>query len=194
VRKKGKVSQSLFHGAIGLGLQVTRLKQAGKPIPPHLAIPLALADRLVFSTIRKRLGGRLRVAASGAAPLGKDLADFFGAIGLPLIEGYGLTEGGVLTLNPLDKPRSGSIGRALAGVQLRLAEDGELLAKAGCIFQGYYNDPAATAAVLRDGWLHTGDIAEIDSDGYVYITGRKKELIARKSIRRASRASSKPSR
>jgi long-chain acyl-CoA synthetase len=96
---------------------------------------------------------------------------------MPLIEGYGLTEGGVLTLNPLDRPKSGSIGVALPGVELRLAEDGELLAKSATLFAGYYKDPASTAAVLRDGWLCTGDIAEVDSGGYVYITGRKKELI-----------------
>jgi long-chain acyl-CoA synthetase len=138
---------------------------------------LALADRVVFAKIRDRLGGRLRIAASGAAPLGRELADFYSAIGLPLIEGYGLTEGGVAALNPVERPRSGSIGKPLPGVDFRLAEDGELLIKSPCLFSGYYKDPAATAAVLRDGWLYTGDIAEIDADGYVFITGRKKELI-----------------
>ena len=119
----------------------------------------------------------MRIAASGAAPLGKDLGRFYAAIGMPLIEGYGLTEGGVLTLNPLHRPKSGSIGVTLPGVQLRLAEDGELLVKSATLFAGYHRDPVATAAVLRDGWLYTGDIAELDSEGYVYITGRKKELI-----------------
>ena len=138
---------------------------------------LKIADRLVFSKIRERLGGRIRIAASGAAPLGKDLARFYAAIGMPLIEGYGLTEGGVVCLNPIDRPKSGSIGKKLPGVELRLAEDGELLVKSPALFSGYYNDPEATKSVLRDGWLHTGDIAEIDPDGYVYITGRKKELI-----------------
>lgn len=177
VRKKNQISQKLFHGALGLGLHIGKLRMAGKPVPGHLKAPLRMADRLVFSKIRDRLGGRLRIAASGAAPLGKDLGDFFAAIGLPLIEGYGLTEGGVLTMNPLTHPKPGSIGKALPGVELRLAEDGELVAKAPCLFSGYYNDPEATAAVIRDGWLYTGDIAEIDSEGYVYITGRKKELI-----------------
>jgi len=109
--------------------------------------------------------------------LGKELGRFYAAIGMPLIEGYGLTEGGVLTLNPLDRPKSGSIGVTLPGVELRLAEDGELLVKSATLFSGYYKDPASTAAVLRDGWLYTGDIAEFDSEKYVYITGRKKELI-----------------
>ena len=177
VRKKNQLSQRLFYSAVGLGLYVGRLQMAGKPVPGHLRAPWKLAQRLVFSKIRERLGGRLRVAASGAAPLGKDLASFFAAVGMPLVEGYGLTEGGVVTLNPLDRPKSGSIGKALPGVELRLAEDGELLVKSPALFSGYYRDPEATASVLRDGWLYTGDIAEIDDEGYVYITGRKKELI-----------------
>jgi long-chain acyl-CoA synthetase len=177
VKKKSGVARKLFHGAVGLGSEVARLREEGKPVPKWMQNTLKLAERLVFSKIRARLGGRLRIAASGAAPLGKELARFYAAIGMPLIEGYGLTEGGVLTLNPLDRPKSGSIGVALPGVELRLAEDGELLVKSATNFAGYYNDPASTAAVLRDGWLYTGDIAEVDSLGYVYITGRKKELI-----------------
>jgi long-chain acyl-CoA synthetase len=138
---------------------------------------LKIADRMVFQKIRARLGGRLRVAASGAAPLGRDLAQFYEAIGLPLIEGYGLTEGGVASLNPIDRPKPGSIGKPLPGVEMKIGADGELLIKSPCLFSGYFKDPETTAAVLRDGWLHTGDIAEIDKDGYIYITGRKKELI-----------------
>jgi long-chain acyl-CoA synthetase len=117
------------------------------------------------------------VPASGAAPLSKDLAEFYEAIGMPLVEGYGLTEGGVATLNPIDQPKPGSIGRPLPGVEVRIAGDGELLVKSPCLFSGYLNDPETTAEVLRDGWLHTGDIAHIDGDGFVFITGRKKELI-----------------
>jgi long-chain acyl-CoA synthetase len=156
---------------------VGRLREACKPVPKWMQTSLKLADRLVFSKIRARLGGRLRIAASGAAPLGPELARFYASIGMPLIEGYGLTEGGVTCLNPIDRPKPGSIGIALPGVKLRLADDGELLIKGPTLFAGYHKDPASTASVLRDGWLYTGDIAEIDSAGYVYITGRKKELI-----------------
>jgi len=177
IKKRGAISRKMFHGAVGLGAEVARLREEGKPVPKTMLALLKIADRLVFSKIRTRLGGRIRFAASGAAPLGKDLARFYAAIGMPLIEGYGLTEGGVVCFNPLDRPKSGSIGVKLPGVELRLAEDGELLIKSPALFSGYFSDPAATEAVLRDGWLYSGDIAEIDADGYVYITGRKKELI-----------------
>jgi long-chain acyl-CoA synthetase len=177
VKKRGAISRKLFHGAVGLGAEVSRLREEGKRVPKPMLASLKIAERLVFSKIRARLGGRLRVAASGAAPLGRDLARFYSAIGMPLIEGYGLTEGGVVCLNPVDRPKSGSIGVKMPGVELRLAEDGELLINSPTLFAGYYKDPEATAAVLRDGWLYTGDIAEIDAEGYVYITGRKKELI-----------------
>jgi long-chain acyl-CoA synthetase len=139
---------------------------------------LKVVDKLVFSKIRERLGGRIRIAASGAAPLGKDLAEFYAAIGIPLIEGYGLTEAGVLCFNPLERPKPGSIGVLLPDIQARLTVDGELQVKTPCIFKGYYMDEAATRSVLdEDGWFSTGDIAEVDADGYWYITGRKKELI-----------------
>jgi long-chain acyl-CoA synthetase len=177
VKKKSAVARKMFHGAVGLGAEVSRLREEGKPVPKSMLAMLRIADWLVFSKIRTRLGGRIKVAASGAAPLGKDLARFYAAIGMPLIEGYGLTEGGVVCLNPVERPKSGSIGIRMPCVELRLAEDGELLVKSPTLFSGYYDDPAATAAVLRDGWLYTGDIAEIDPEGYVYITGRKKELI-----------------
>ncbi len=167
----------MFYGAVGLGAEVARLREEDRPVPKTMLSLLKIADRVAFSKIRTRLGGRLRLAASGAAPLGKDLARFYAAIGMPLIEGYGLTEGGVVCLNPLHRPKSGSIGVRLPGVDLRLAEDGELLIQSPTLFSGYLNDPAATNAVLRDGWLYSGDIAEFDADGYVYITGRKKELI-----------------
>ena len=177
MKKKSLLQQRIFHGAVGIGSEAARLRQEGKPIPGWMSAALKLADRLVFSKIRDRLGGKIRVAASGAAPLGKDLAQFYAAIGLPIHEGYGLTEGGVATLNPIGRSKFGSIGKPLPGVEVKLADDGELMLKSMSNFSGYFNDPVSTAAVLRDGWLYTGDIAEFDSEGYVYITGRKKDLI-----------------
>jgi long-chain acyl-CoA synthetase len=177
IRKRNLATRQLFYGSLGLGLKASRLRHEGKAIPGWLASSLKLADRAVFSKIRERLGGRLRMAASGAAPLGRDLAHFYEAIGMPLIEGYGLTEGGVTALNPLDRPKPGSIGKALPGVELKLGPDNELLIKSPTLFSRYYQDDASTAMVLKDGWLATGDIAEVDSEGYIYITGRKKELI-----------------
>ena len=177
IRKRPAAVRKLFYMGVGLGSEASRRRQQGKAVPAWMRTALGGFDRIMFAKIRERLGGRIRVAASGAAPLGKDLSEFYAAIGLPLIEGYGLTEGGVAALNPLDRPKSGSIGKLLPGVEARLEEDGELLLRGPCLFSGYFNDPAATAAVLRDGWLVTGDIAEIDADGYLYITGRKKELI-----------------
>jgi long-chain acyl-CoA synthetase len=177
IKKKSPLQQKIFHGAVGIGLEASRLRQQGKPIPGWMTPLLKVADRLVYSKIRDRLGGRIRIAASGAAPLGKELAQFYGAIGMPLIEGYGLTEGGVVSLNPLDRPKFGSIGKPLPLVEFKIGEDGELLIRSPFNFIGYFNDPEATASVLRDNWLATGDIGEMDEDGYLYITGRKKELI-----------------
>jgi len=182
VKKRPPVLRKLFHGALGLGLEVARYRQEGKPAPKWMVRALKAANKLVFSKIRQRLGGRLRIAASGAAPLGKELAEFFAAVGMPLIEGYGLTEAGVLSFNPLDRPKPGSIGKALPGVEMRIAEDGELQVRSPCVFMGYYRDEAATSSVLsEDGWFSTGDIGEVDEDGYWFITGRKKELIVSSS-------------
>jgi len=175
--KRPRWVQRLFEAALALGRQAVRRRERGQPVAAWRRLLLALADRFIFRQVRARFGRRIRVCGSGSAPLGRELAEFFTAIGLPLVEGYGLTEGGVVTLNPLDRPRAGSIGRPLPGVEACLAEDGELLLRGPTLFSGYYRDPAATAAVLRNGWLHTGDLAEIDPDGYLYITGRKKELI-----------------
>jgi long-chain acyl-CoA synthetase len=178
IRKRPAVARKIFYGALGIGLEAARYRQEGRPLPLWLSRLMKVADKLVFSKVRSRLGGRIRVAASGAAPLGKDLAEFFGAINLPLVEGYGLTEAGVICFNPLDRPKPGSIGKVLPGIEVRLAEDGELQVRTPCIFKGYYRDEEATRSVLSaDGWFSTGDIAEVDSDGYWYITGRKKEVI-----------------
>jgi long-chain acyl-CoA synthetase len=178
LRKRPAVARKAFYGALGMALAAANYKHQGKSVPARIRLPLKVADRLFFQKVRARFGGRLAIAASGAAPLSKELAEFYEAIGMPLVEGYGLTEGGVVTLNPLDRPKAGSIGKALPGVELRIAEqDSELLIKSECLFSEYLGDPQATAEVLRDGWLHTGDIAFIDDEGFVFITGRKKELI-----------------
>ena len=177
IKKRPAAVRKLFYLGLGVGSEATRLRQAGKRVPMAMRASLAFFDYVVFRKIRERLGGRLAIAASGAAPLGKDLAEFFAAIGLPLVEGYGLTEGGVIALNPLDRPKAGSIGKLLPGVEARLEHDGELMLRSATLFTGYYQDPEATAAVLRNGWLATGDIAESDAEGYWYITGRKKDLI-----------------
>ncbi len=177
IRKRSPASRKIFYSALGLGLEASKYRQEGKPVPAWVSVPLKLADKLVFSKIRSRFGGELKVPISGAAPLGKELASFYDAIGMPLCEGYGLTEGGVAAFNPIAAPRLGSIGRPLSGYEVRIAQDGELLLKSPALFSYYHGDPEGTAEVLRDGWLHTGDIAQMDEQGFLFITGRKKELI-----------------
>lgn len=178
LKKRPALARKIFYTAVGLGSEVFRRRLEGRQVPAWMSRALKVADKFVFSKIRERLGGRIRIAASGAAPLGKDLAEFFAAIGMPLIEGYGLTEAGVLCFNPLERPKPGSIGTALPEVELRLAADGELLVRTPCLFLRYYNDETATRSVVdENGWFYTGDIAEMDREGYWYITGRKKELI-----------------
>jgi long-chain acyl-CoA synthetase len=178
VKKRPLVARKIFHGALGLGAEAARYRREGKQPPLWIKRALKLANKLVFQKVRDRLGGRLRIAASGGAPLGKDLAEFYAAIGMPLVEGYGLTEAGIVSFNPLDRSKPGSIGKLLPGVEARLADDGELQLRSPCLFAGYYGDEAATRSVLDDeGWFSTGDIAEADAEGYWYITGRKKELI-----------------
>jgi long-chain acyl-CoA synthetase len=177
ILKRPGIIQKLFFAGLGLGIGAARYKRRGEPVPLRIRLPLQLAHKVIFGKIRARFGGRLRIAASGAAPLGTDLAEFYEAIGMPLIEGYGLTEGGVTAFNPLDAPIPGSIGKALPGVGFMVGDEGELLINGPTLSSGYYKDPEATAELFRDGWLHTGDVGTIDSNGYIYITGRKKELI-----------------
>jgi long-chain acyl-CoA synthetase len=145
-----------------------------------LAVKLkwALADRLVYSKIRAATGGHLRMVLSGGAPLAKSLGEFFWAIGIPIYQGYGLTETSPVLTNNYPENRVGSSGRPIANVQIRIAEDGEILAKGPCVMQGYYKSPESTREVLsEDGWFKTGDIGYLDKDNYLFITDRKKDLL-----------------
>jgi long-chain acyl-CoA synthetase len=167
------------HWALGVGRRASSLRQQGRPLPSVLALQHAVADRLVFSHVRERLGGRLRTPISGGAPLAQEIAEFFDALGIRILEGYGLTEcTSAATTNTPEHYRFGTVGQALPGFELRLDEDGELLMRSETIFAGYHRDPGATAEVLLEGgWLRSGDIAEIDEDGFVRITDRKKDII-----------------
>jgi long-chain acyl-CoA synthetase len=162
--------------ALRVGGRAARAQGSGSPL---LRVQHRLADRLVFAKIRERLGGRLRVGISGGAPLAAGIVDFFLACGVPVLEGYGLTETtSACTINRFGGIRAGSVGPALPGIELSSAEDGEILVRGETVFRGYYRNDEATAAVLRpDGWLLTGDIGVIGEDGVLTITDRKKELI-----------------
>jgi len=164
--------------ALDVGYRVSRLRQAGRPVPRTLALQHRLADRLVFSKVKERLGGRLRIANSGGAPLAREVAEFFHALDILILEGYGLSEcTTAATVNMPNAFRFGTVGRALPGVEIRIADDGEILLRSDTIFAGYYRDEEATREVLDgDGWLHTGDVGHLD-DGFLTITDRKKDII-----------------
>jgi long-chain acyl-CoA synthetase len=175
----GAVKATIFRWALGVGLEHARLVRAGRRPDPLLAAQRALADRLVLSKVRKLFGGRLRFFISGSAPLSKDVAEFFDAMGVVILEGYGLTESSAATHVNLPWARKiGAVGPPLPGVEMRLAEDGEVLMRCPWIMRGYRGLPEETAEALdADGWLHTGDVGFLDADGFLTITDRKKDLI-----------------
>jgi long-chain acyl-CoA synthetase len=172
------VKRRLIDWALGVGRRVSELRQGGEPVPRSLALQHRLADRLVYSKVKERLGGRLRLPISGGAPLAEEIAEFFHSIDILIVEGYGQTE--CTTASNVNMPTSfrfGTVGPAIPGIEVRTADDGEILVRGPNVFAGYYKDEESTREVLDDeGWLHTGDVGHID-DGFLTITDRKKDII-----------------
>jgi long-chain acyl-CoA synthetase len=179
-KEGGQAKEKIFEGAILLGKYLSAQHQAGKKLPRALELAQKLADKLVFGKIKARFGGRLRFFVSGSAPLSREIAEFFAACGILILEGYGLTESSAASfVNRPDAYRFGSVGRPLPGTEVKLdPADSEILIRSPGVMRGYHNLPEQTAEVLTsDGWLRTGDIGEIDRDGFLRITDRKKDLI-----------------
>ena len=175
---EGGAKEKIFHKAFAVGLEVERLKRDGKSVPLPLKLQHGLFDKLVFSKVRERFGGRVRFFISGSAALNREIAEWFNAAGIVILEGYGMTEnsaGG--TVNHPDDNRIGTVGRALPGSEVKIGEGDEVLLRGPHVMEGYHNLPEETARTLTaDGWLHTGDKGSLDADGYLTITGRIKEL------------------
>lgn len=169
----------IFHWAVATGKQKVALEQAGRPIPGGLKLKYAVAEKLVFSKLQARLGGRLRVLVSGSAPLSHEIAEFFAAANLPIMEGYGMTESSAANfVNRLDRLRIGTVGLPLGDLECKIESDGEVLLRGRPVMRGYHDLPKETEeAFTEDGWLRTGDIGELDSDGFLKITDRKKDLV-----------------
>jgi long-chain acyl-CoA synthetase len=179
IERSTGAKRAIGRWALGVGARASRLRRDHRPVPLALRVQEKLADRLVFAKVRERLGGRLRLGVSGAAPLGIDVLEFFDSLGMLVIEGYGLTEtSSSLSVNDPDDYRFGTVGRAVDGCDIKLDVDGEILVRSETIFSGYHKDPDATSAAFTDdGWFRTGDVGELDEDGWLKITDRKKDLI-----------------
>jgi long-chain acyl-CoA synthetase len=166
------------HKAIELGVKVRDMVNRGEPVPEELQAPFEEADEKLFKNVRAIFGGNVRHATSGAAPIAKEILEFFWACGVPVLEGYGMTETATAaTTSTVENHRFGTVGRALPGVELKIADDGEILVKGPNIFHGYHNQASTSFGAVENGWLHTGDLGSIDEDGYLSITGRKKDII-----------------
>jgi long-chain acyl-CoA synthetase len=178
LRQAAPMKRQIAMWALGVGRLCATRTASGHGLSWTLRIQRLIADRLMFNKVSSRLGGRLRFFVSGGAPLAKEIGEFFYSIGIVIIEGYGLTETSpVIAANRLPSPRFGSVGKLVPGVEVKIAQDGEILTRGPHVMRGYYKKSEATASVIIDGWFHTGDIGEIDQDGYLRITDRKKDLI-----------------
>jgi long-chain acyl-CoA synthetase len=177
-REKG-LKRKIFDMAIRTAAEAVPWRAYGKDVSWGVKLRWRLANRIVYSKIRAGVGGRIRIFSSGGAPLAPELAEFFWSVGLPVYQGYGLTETSpVVTFNSPKANKVGTVGRPIPQVQVRIAEDGEILVKGPCVMQGYYRKPNQTREVFTpDGWFCTGDIGRLDEDGYLVITDRKKELL-----------------
>ena len=177
--RESGLKRKIFDDAMRVAAKAMPWRAHGKSVPWTVKLRWRIADRLVYSKIRAGVGGRIRIFSSGGAPLAPELAEFFWSVGLPVYQGYGLTETSpVVTFNSPKLNKVGTVGRPIPNVQVRLADDGEILVKGPCVMQGYYQKPEETREVLTpDGWFSTGDIGRIDADGFLSITDRKKELL-----------------
>jgi len=177
LEKASRVEQELFNQAFDLGRRVSRLRQTRGPISDELQAAYEQSALSVLSRVKDYFGGRIRIATSGGAPLPGEIAEFFDACGLPILQAYGLTENVCVAFNRPDNHKFGTVGPPMPGCEVKIAMDGEILVRSEMMFSGYYKEPEKTAEMFRDGWLVTGDLGEMDADGFLRITGRKKELL-----------------
>jgi long-chain acyl-CoA synthetase len=178
VEKASPIKRAIFHWAVRTGRKVRQLEQQGRKPGPLLSRQYAFADSQVLSKVRALFGGQIKQCVTGAAPISHEILEFFWACGVPVMEGYGMTETSTgFTINRVEDFKFGSVGKAFRDCEIKIADDGEVLLKGPNIFRGYYKNEQATRETITDGWLHTGDLGRLDEDGFLFITGRKKDII-----------------